>query len=100
LLLWAAANLDDGEFVEPERFDIHRRAPRHLAFGYGIHFCLGAALARLEARIAFEAFLRRIPTYELGAPPKHIVSSTFHGFESLPITFDSLPAPRGRNGGG
>ncbi|HEV8296433.1 MAG TPA: cytochrome P450, partial [Acidimicrobiales bacterium] len=94
LLLWAAANLDEREFADPERFDIRRRASRHLAFGYGLHFCLGAALARLEARVAFDEFLGRIPDYELSATPEHIVSSTFHGFETLPIAFPA--ARRGR----
>jgi cytochrome P450 len=87
LLLWAAANLDEREFEDPERFDIHRHAPRHLAFGHGVHFCLGAALARLEARLALEEWLRRIPHYEVVGTPQHIVSSTFHGFETLPIVF-------------
>ena len=90
LLLWASANLDEREFADPETFDIHRRAPRHLALGHGLHFCLGASLARLEARVAFEEWLRRIPDYEVAHPPEHIVSSTFHGFEKLPIVFDPL----------
>jgi len=90
LLLWASANLDEREFADPETFDIHRRAPRHLALGHGLHFCLGASLARLEARVAFEEWLRRIPDYEVARPPEHIVSSTFHGFEKLPIVFDPL----------
>ena len=87
LLLWASGNLDEREFDDPETFDIHRRAPRHLALGHGLHFCLGASLARLEARIAFEEWLRRIPDYEIAGPPEHIVSSTFHGFEELPVVF-------------
>ena len=89
LLLWASANLDEREFDDPESFDIHRSAPRHLALGHGVHFCLGAALARLEARVALEEWLRRIPEYELADTPEHIVSSTFHGFEQLPIVFDT-----------
>jgi len=89
LLLWASANLDEREFDDPETFDIHRRAARHLALGHGLHFCLGASLARLEARVAFEEWLRRIPDYEVARPPEHIVSSTFHGFEQLSIVFDA-----------
>lgn len=86
-LLWHAANLDEREFPEPDRFDIHRNAPRHLALGHGPHFCMGAALARLEGRIAFEEFLRRVPDYELAAEPERLVSITFNGFERIPLRF-------------
>jgi cytochrome P450 len=86
-LLWSAANLDEREFPDPERFDIHRQAPRHLALGHGIHYCLGASLARLEARIAWEELLARIPDYELAEPPRHFVSSTFYGWEELDLEF-------------
>lgn len=92
LLLWAAANLDEREFPEPERFDIHRGAPRHLALGHGVHYCLGASLARLEARIAWEELFARMPDYQFVEKPKHFVSSTFYGFEALDIAF----TPRGR----
>jgi cytochrome P450 len=91
MLVWAAANLDEREFPDPERFDIHRRAPRHLSLGHGIHFCLGASFARLEARIAWEEFLRRMPAYELTTEPQHFTSSTFNGFTALPIAFASGP---------
>jgi cytochrome P450 len=87
MLLWHAANLDEREFPEPETFDIHRNASRHLAFGYGTHFCMGAALARLEARVAFEELLRRVPDYEIAAEPERLVSIIFNGFETLPIAF-------------
>lgn len=69
LLVWAAANLDEREFEDPERFDVTRRGIRHLAFGHGVHFCLGASLARMEARIAFEELLARHPEYTLRRPP-------------------------------
>jgi cytochrome P450 len=87
LLLWGAANLDEREFPDPDRFDIHRSAGRHLALGYGPHFCLGAALARLEAKVAFEELFARLPSYELAAPPTRLVSITFYGYETLPIAF-------------
>ena len=90
LLVWAAANLDEREFVEPERFDIRRNASRHLALGHGIHFCLGAALAQLEGRIALDAWLDRIPRYDLAAAPERLISNTFYGFEHLPFAW---PAP-------
>ena len=53
MLLIGAANRDERQFLDPDRFDLDRDAERHLAFGYGVHFCLGASLARLEARIDF-----------------------------------------------
>lgn len=89
LLLWAAANLDEREFDDPERFDIDRRPDRHLAFGLGTHLCLGAGLARLEARIAFEELLPRLGNYELVAAPEPVVSALFTGFESLIVAIPS-----------
>jgi len=68
-LVWAAANRDEREFANAEAFDVARPSPRHLGFGHGTHFCLGARLARLEARVAFEELLARIPDYELTGDP-------------------------------
>jgi cytochrome P450 len=85
LLLWASANLDEREFPDPERFDVLRRAPRHLALGHGVHYCMGASLAKLEARIAWEEWLAAMPDYEVTEPPEHFVSSTFYGWEALHI---------------
>lgn len=66
LLLLAAANRDPRVFDDPERFDIHRHdGPRHIGFGSGIHYCMGANLARLEARVAVEVLLRRYPEYAI-----------------------------------
>jgi cytochrome P450 len=86
-LLWASANLDEREFADPERFDILRRPTRHLALGHGVHYCLGASLARLEAQIAWDELLRRIPDYELAETPEHFVSSTFYGWQALDVAF-------------
>jgi cytochrome P450 len=84
-LLWSSANLDEREFPDPERFDIYRRPARHLALGHGIHYCLGASLAKLEARVAWDELLRHIPAYQLAETPKHFTSSTFYGWETLNI---------------
>jgi cytochrome P450 len=85
LLVWGAANRDEREFADPERFDPHRHDMRHLAFGQGIHFCLGAALARMEARVAFEELLLRMPAYELAAEPEPVRSSWALGYAHVPI---------------
>jgi cholest-4-en-3-one 26-monooxygenase len=67
LLMYGAANSDEREFDEPQRFDVTRRRGSHVAFGFGTHFCLGANLARLELRIMFEELLRRLPGFGLVA---------------------------------
>ncbi len=85
LLVWAAANLDEREFDEPERFDVTRRITRHLSFGHGIHFCLGASLARLEARVAFETLLERYPRYSLGEQPGWVASRWARAHGRIPI---------------
>jgi len=85
-----SANRDDGAFGDPDRLDVTRSPRGHLAFGHGIHFCLGAPLARLEGRIAFETLLRRLPGLELAAPPeqlKYRVSTIMRGLEALPVRF-------------
>ena len=86
LALTASANRDERRFPEPDRFDIHRDIGHHVAFGYGIHFCLGAALARLEGRVALDEVLRRFPTWEVdweNAVQAH--TSTVRGWEKLPV---------------
>jgi cytochrome P450 len=89
LLVIGAANHDDREYgPTAEEFDIFRRPERHLAFGYGAHFCLGAALARMEGKVAVEEIFRRIPDYEVDHDAKvRFHSSNVTGWRSLPITF-------------
>jgi len=72
LILFGSAGRDEREYADAERFDIHRRIERHLTFGHGIHFCLGAALARLEAQIAFEELLRCIPDWHVDSEPDEL----------------------------
>jgi len=87
VLLLGAANRDPDAFQDPDRLDLGRDgANRHLAFGGGPHFCLGSALARLEAEIAIAALVRRFPAMELAAEPTRRPTMTIRGFETLPIS--------------
>jgi len=83
-----AANRDPAMFPDPDRLDLARTDNRHLAFGGGIHFCLGAALARLEAQIAFGALVRRLPRLALATPtPEWRPAAVLRGLTALPVTF-------------
>ena len=79
-----AANRDPAQFPEPDRFDIARTPNRHLAFGSGIHQCVGMGLGRLEGRVAIEAFLARFPHYRLSAPARRSRRVRFRGHVELP----------------
>ena len=86
VLLTAAGNHDERHFPDPDRFDIEREIDHHLSFGYGIHFCLGAALARLEGRVALDEVLERFPEWDVDwerAEQAH--TSTVRGWEKLPV---------------
>ena len=88
LLLIGSANRDERVFPDADVYDIHRDASEHLSFGRGVHFCLGASLARLEARVALEEMLRRIPDWRIDASGLARVHSTnVRGFSALPISF-------------
>jgi cytochrome P450 len=82
-----AGNRDPRQFAEPERLDLSRADNAPLSFGGGIHYCLGAPLARLEAQVAFPALLRRFPKLELVAEPQRRNSLTIRGFTDLPVRF-------------
>lgn len=86
MLVLAAANRDERRYPDPDRFDIHRKIGQHLAFGVGAHYCLGAALARLEGRVALEELLRRFPSWEVDWDGARLAqTSTVRGWETLPL---------------
>jgi cytochrome P450 len=86
LLLNGAANRDERHFTEPDRFDVHRDEGAHLAFGYGLHFCLGAALARLEGRVAIEELLRRWPDWDVDLERGQMAhTASVRGWGYLPV---------------
>ncbi len=88
LLLNGSGNRDDAKFPDGDRFDVTRKIDHHLAFGYGLHFCLGAALARLEGRVALDEVLQRFPDWEVDHDnAEQARTSTVRGWESLPVVF-------------
>jgi cytochrome P450 len=87
MLLLGAANRDPEHFVEPSSLNIVREPNKHIAFGYGVHFCLGAALARLEAQTALSTILRRLPRLQLVSDDIVWSHAVFRGPRSLPTTF-------------
>lgn len=88
LLMLAAANRDPEQFPDPDRFDVTRTPNHHFALGQGIHVCLGAPLARLEAQIAFGTLLRRFPDLKLtGEKLEYRENFNFHGLKALPVRF-------------
>jgi len=89
VVVWlAAANRDPGHFPDPQRFDITRTPNRHIAFGLGVHFCLGAPLARLEARVAVEELLKRVKGFErtTQGPLPRVPTFIMRGVTSLPVS--------------
>ena len=93
LPMMGSANRDPKQFPDPARFDITREPNAHLAFGHGIHFCLGAALGRLEARIALADLLGRVKGFELASkePWEPRQGLHVHGPSRLPIRWDLVP---------
>jgi cytochrome P450 len=88
LVSLSGANRDPSRYADPEELDVGRDSTGHLAFGHGIHYCVGAPLARLEAEIAFGALLERFGSITLAVPPSELrwrPSSLIHGLESLPV---------------
>jgi cytochrome P450 len=86
LFINASANRDDRKFPDGDSFDIRRKIDHHLSFGYGLHFCLGAALARLEGRVALDEVLQRFPSWEVDWDNAvQARTSTVRGWQKLPV---------------
>ena len=84
-LLLGAANRDPARFAEPDRFDPERADGAHVTLGGGLHYCVGAQLAKLEIGVAIGALFERLPTLALDGEPRCLDSFHFHGLESLPV---------------
>jgi pimeloyl-[acyl-carrier protein] synthase len=88
IIVLGAANRDPAQFPDPDRLDITRPDNRHIVFGYGIHHCLGAPLARVEGQVTINMLLRRMPNLQLTtAPLEWRETVTLRGLKALPITF-------------
>jgi cytochrome P450 len=87
LLSYWAANRDEDVFADPFRFDVGRSPNKHLAFGFGVHYCLGAMLARMEMKALFGALLPRLEHVELAGEPELVRSTFVSGLKRLPITY-------------
>lgn len=88
-LLYGSANRDERRFEEPDRFDLDREPHRHLGFGNGIHFCIGAPLARLETQCVLQMLARRIASYEITGTVERIYSPAERDLASLPVTVEA-----------
>ena len=93
IALLGAANRDPAAFENPEALDIGREQKSHLSFGRGIHYCLGASLALLEARIAFRGLLDRFASIRLAAEPRYRDGIVLRGVESLWIEVEPAREP-------
>ncbi len=87
LLSYVSANRDEDVFSDPFRFDVGRDPNKHLAFGYGVHFCLGAALARMEVSSFFAELLPRLKSIELTGDPQHVATTFVGGLKHLPVRY-------------
>ncbi|MEU4269148.1 cytochrome P450 [Streptomyces sp. NPDC026092] len=92
-LSYNTANRDPERFPDPHTLDIRRESGGHLAFGHGIHLCLGQQLARVEMRVAFSALFKRFPTLRLAVPAEEVAlrpeTADIYGVKSLPVTWDA-----------
>jgi cytochrome P450 len=88
-----SANRDESQFTDPHQFEITRRENRHIAFGLGPHYCVGAPLARLTLRTFFEEALQRFTSIEAGGEPEHLRSCFIAGMTSLPLVVRKRRTP-------
>jgi hypothetical protein len=87
LLSYVSGNRDEEVFADPFRFDVGRDPNKHLAFGYGVHFCLGAALARMEVSSFFSELVPRLKSIELKGDPEHVATTFVGGLKHLPVRY-------------
>jgi hypothetical protein len=87
LLSYVSGNRDEEVFTDPFRFDVGRDPNKHLAFGYGVHFCLGAALARMEVSSFFSELVPRLESIELNGDPEHVATTFVGGLKHLPVRY-------------
>jgi cytochrome P450 len=87
----AMANRDPRHFDDPDRFDVTRNPRDHVGFGYGIHLCLGAPLARLESKVVFETLIARVGHVRPNGPVERNPNGMFRGLQHLPIAFEENP---------
>jgi cytochrome P450 len=87
LLSYVSGNRDEEAFTDPFRFDVGRDPNKHLAFGYGVHFCLGAALARMEVSSFFSELVPRLKSIELSGDPEHVATTFVGGLKHLPVRY-------------
>jgi cytochrome P450 len=87
LLSYVSGNRDEDVFTDPFRFDVGRDPNKHLAFGYGVHFCLGAALARMEVSSFFAELVPRLDSIELTGDPEHVATTFVGGLKHLPVRY-------------
>ncbi|MDP7382593.1 MAG: cytochrome P450, partial [Acidimicrobiales bacterium] len=89
LMIFASANRDPREFDRPDELILDRDGSRNLAFGEGIHFCIGMPLAKLEARVGMRQLLRTLPTFEMNGEPTRYPSHVIRGYQNVPIRWAS-----------
>jgi cholest-4-en-3-one 26-monooxygenase len=91
LLCYASGNRDEDAFAEPDRFDVGRAPNRHVSFGYGPHFCLGASLARVATRIFLEEFVQQLDSLEIDGDVRRIRSAWMNRIWSMPVRRTGTP---------